>query len=113
MKTLRIYTRKIGSLRPRYRLLALGLIVGLLATACGGLPAPSESTTSNPAGSQNSAASQNSVLNTEEFGLTTEELVRSIEEVESLIAQCMSEAGRRSTEPTKRQPSAIDSNATN
>lgn len=99
MKTLRIYTRKIGSLRPRCRLLVLGLIVGILATACGGLPAPSESTTSNPAGSQssttsqNSAASQNSVLNTEEFGLTTEELVRSIEEVESLIAQCMSEAG--------------------
>jgi hypothetical protein len=93
MKTLRIYTRKIGSLRPRYRLLALGLIVGLLATACGGLPASSESTTSNPAGSQNSTTSQRSVLNTEEFGLTTEELVRSIEEVESLIAQCMSEAG--------------------
>ncbi len=93
MKTLRIYTRKIESLRPRYRLLALGLIVGLLATACGGLPAPSESTTSNPAGSQNSTTSQRSVLNTEEFGLTTEELVRSIEEVESLIAQCMSEAG--------------------
>ncbi len=93
MKTLRIHIQKIGSLRPRYRLLVLGLIVGLLATACGGLPAPSESTTSNPAGSQNSTTSQRSVLNTEEFGLTTEELVRSIEEVESLIAQCMSEAG--------------------
>lgn len=93
MKTIRIYTRKIETVQPRYRLLVLGLILGLLATACSGLTAPSETTTDNPAGSQDSTNNQRSVLNTEEFGLTSEELVRSIEEVESLIAQCMSEAG--------------------
>jgi hypothetical protein len=46
-----------------------------------------------PTATQVSSSSQDSPPGTEEFGLTKEELVTSIEVVESLIATCMSEAG--------------------
>jgi hypothetical protein len=96
--------------------LALCLISGILLIACGGgtespdpvtnTPAASQSSTDNsdnlpseepatntPAASQDSATSQDSLPGTEEFGLTREGLVTTIEAVEALIAECMSEAG--------------------
>ena len=62
----------------RFVLLSLGLIAILLAVACGGGSA---------------AVARGDLPGTEEFGLTKQELVSSIEEVEALIASCMSDAG--------------------
>jgi hypothetical protein len=97
--------------------LALCLTIGVLLVACAGdttLPdqstnalAASQDSAANQEGasSQGNAANQGSDTNeeataneaplpgTEEFGLTKEGLVKSIETVESLIATCMSEAG--------------------
>jgi hypothetical protein len=57
-------------------------------------PDPSVSAANDPpAASQDSTTDQNALPGTEEFGMTKEQLVRSIEGVESLIAKCMSEAG--------------------
>lgn len=65
---------------PRARLLSLlGLGLGiLLLAACGGSPA---------------AVARGALPGTEEFGLTRQELVSSVEQVEELIAACMSDAG--------------------
>ncbi|MBI5566033.1 MAG: hypothetical protein HY870_14150 [Chloroflexi bacterium] len=46
-----------------------------------------------PAASQNSPSTPAALPGTEEFGLSREGLVKSIETVESLIARCMSDAG--------------------
>lgn len=101
----------------RSLILIIVFIIGILLVACGDTAAPQNPTTSdqpanqnsgqtasqnsNQATGQNNAASQNqnnnnspvSMPGTEEFGLTKEGLVTSIEAVESLISQCMSEAG--------------------
>ncbi len=71
----------------RAGLLALGLVMGILVAACGSSSQPPASSADTP------AATQSSLPGTEEFGLTEEELVQSIEAVESLIAKCMSDAG--------------------
>lgn len=58
------------------------------------LPATAEPGLSNtPAASQGSATGQDALPGTEEFGMSKEELVTNIEAVESLIAECMSQAG--------------------
>jgi len=77
--------------RRRFGLLSLGLCIGMLLAACGGGAASPDQATS-PAG-EATAPSQNSLPGPEEFGMTTAELVASVEKAESLIAQCMSEAG--------------------
>jgi len=56
------------------------IVMGFLMVACGGR-------------ANSSTEDQGALPGTEEFGLTREELVQSIEEVESLIADCMSAAG--------------------
>lgn len=74
-------------------LVMLGLVVALLITACNGGSTSSASATHIPEANQGTATPQSGPPGTEEFGLTKEELVRSIEAVEALIAKCMSEAG--------------------
>ena len=92
MITLQPFAQKIRTrvTIPRSRgvgLMALCLIIGVFLVACdGGSPSPDQSTNAP-------AASQDSLPGTEEFGLSQEGLVKSIEAVESLIATCMSEAG--------------------
>lgn len=88
-----------------FRILAIGLfLLGLIS--CGGAGSPDAG--NSPAAKQNSTASQSSTQGTgsgsngmgkaplpgtEEFGLSKQELVKSIEAVESEIARCMSRAG--------------------
>ena len=61
----------------------------LLLTACGG-----SSTTANSSSSQSTAApSADSPPGVQAFGLTDEEFATAVEDTESLIAQCMTEAG--------------------
>lgn len=116
MKTVPNLVRKTGAKLARplshgAALLALCLIVSVLLSACGGGAAlPDQSTKAQAASQSNAAvqedtasqdantteedtASQDNLPGTEEFGLTEEELVEHIESVESLIADCMSEAG--------------------
>jgi hypothetical protein len=70
----------------------MGLVLALLVAACsGGLASPTPLIIS-PVGSQGATALPGPP-GTEEFGMTKEELVRSIEAVEALIAKCMSDAG--------------------
>jgi hypothetical protein len=68
--------------------LALGLLVAFLAAACssGSGSLASSSNTSSASGQQDRPGS-------EEYGLSKQELVQSIEAVEAHIAECMSEAG--------------------
>ena len=117
MKNVQAFAHKIidGATMPRGRRVgpvALCLIIGLLLVACGGAsaapdqpantPAVSQSNTPTPAESQSNtptpAESQDEAPatkepGTEEFGMTQEELVQSIEAVEAGIATCMSDAG--------------------
>jgi hypothetical protein len=116
MKNIQAFAQKIdiiGLRSGRASLFALCLIIGIILVACGGGSAPSSSSTdalaaghegtTAPAESPDSAASEedapdaekseNSEPGTEEFGLTEEELVKSVEAVEAKIATCMSDAG--------------------
>lgn len=68
----------------QYQLLLLALIVFFMTACDGGF-----TSTNLPALTQN----QGILPGTEEFGLSKKELVQNIEDVESLIAQCMNEAG--------------------
>lgn len=61
----------------------------LFLAACGGSP----STNASSSQSTSPSAGQTPLPGTEEFGLTKAGLVTSIESVESLIAECMREAG--------------------
>ena len=80
----RLQSRRVG-------LLALGVVIGILVVACSGnLTIPNPSTSAD---SQDSAEEAGNPTGTEEFGLSREELVTSIERIEELIASCMSEAG--------------------
>lgn len=92
-------------LRSRHAaLLIFGLLIQLLIAACGGntpSTAPASATSASDSSSNGqstatepgAAAETNPALNTEEFGLSKQGLVESIEKVESLIAQCMNAAG--------------------
>jgi len=109
MNTVRNVDRKIRAIAARLQsrrvgLLACGLLIGVLVAACSGgspSPTPSANTSSSapsvntPAASQATATAtgQNRLPGPEEFGMTTTELVESIEAVESLISKCMSDAG--------------------
>jgi len=93
--TARLQSRRVG-------FLAIGLVIGILAAACSGTStSPDPSTTPPVAGQPTGAPSpgqstptvQNRLPGPEEFGMTTQELVTSVEKVESLIAQCMRDAG--------------------
>lgn len=97
-KTVRNVVRKIRALAARRQsrrvgLLAFGLVMGILVAACGSGSPPPASSTNTPAASQGTATGQDRLPGPEEFGMTTEELVKSIEAVESRIAKCMSDAG--------------------
>ncbi len=79
------YNRKIVMLKnivwkKLISIVLSGVIVGLSTSACGG-------------SNRTTTTDQGAVVGTEEFGLTKQELVENIEAVESLIAQCMSDAG--------------------
>ena len=98
MKTVRNAVRKIRAIDARLQsrrvgLLALGLVIGILVAACGGGSQSPDPSANTPAASPASATVQASLPGTEEFGLSKEELVKSIEAVEPLIAKCMSDAG--------------------
>ena len=98
MRIVRNVARKIktitaGRQSDRVGLLTIGLVLALLAAACGsGSTSPAPLTTT-PAASQGGATGQPGRPGTEEFGMTKEELVRNIEAVEALVAKCMSDAG--------------------
>jgi hypothetical protein len=93
--------------RQRTGLLAFALVMVMAVTACDSVFSASVGSVSNvPTTNQDSAASQNAqtvsqeqtisqptLPGTEEYGLSKQELVTSIESVEALIAQCMSDAG--------------------
>ena len=59
--------------------LLLGPVIALLGVACGG--------------GTSAAVARDDLPGSEEFGLTKQELVSSIEQVEELIAECMNDAG--------------------
>jgi hypothetical protein len=98
METIRDVVQEIRTVAARLQSarvspLSLGLVVAIVVAACAdGLPSPTP-LANTPAANQASATKQAGPPGTEEFGLTKEELVRSIEAVEALIATCMSEAG--------------------
>jgi len=82
-----------GRQSGRIGLLTMGLVFALLVAACNGSSISPTPLTNTPAASQGGATRQPGPPGTEEFGMTKEELVRSIEAAEALIAQCMREAG--------------------
>jgi len=83
--------KTVGVRRARRRsVLAASLVVALgLATACGGSSASGEGG-GDPA---QTGADGKPLPGLKEFGLTEEELASDVEEVEALIASCMTEAG--------------------
>lgn len=88
------FTTMATGLHSHYvSLLAFGVVIGILVTACSPSLTASNPAADTPAASQDSATGQDTQPGTEEFGLTREELVTKIETIEELIASCMSEAG--------------------
>ena len=88
---LRMISTKTARLRNnRAALLIVGLVAGISAV---GLLLVSECSATLPIVSDLKIIIQDALPGTEEFGLSKKELVRSIEAVESLISQCMSENG--------------------
>jgi hypothetical protein len=96
------FQRGIKTVRPSVyplRFLTLGTIITFMLMACGGNSPPPAATSENSATTQSSTAEQSNppsrdnLPGTDEFGMTREELVENSEKVESLIADCMSEAG--------------------
>ena len=86
---------------PPSGLLALVMMISLLVTACGSrtsAASPSDAQATAASSSVSSASQQSDGARTvrmgsEEFGLSKQELVETIERVEASIAHCMSEAG--------------------
>ena len=77
----------------RVGFLTFGLVIAIGVAGCAGgstSPGPSANT---PEASRATATVQTRLPGPEEFGMTTTELVESVEAVESLIAKCMSDAG--------------------
>ena len=68
---------------------AVGVV---LLTACGGSSSSDSGSTDSSQTQEPTSAAGNEV-GTEEFGMTDEQLVTTIEKVESLIASCMADAG--------------------
>ena len=74
-------------------LLLMGLVGGILLAACARSSSSPVPSANAPTTSEGIATVQGRLPGPEEFGMTTQELVTSIEAVESLIAKCMSYAG--------------------
>jgi hypothetical protein len=68
-------------------LIAFGVVISILLTACGGQSSQAQAV------GQAGATGKDALPGTEEYGLTKEELVKTIEEVEARISACMNEAG--------------------
>lgn len=91
----------------RVKWLALSLMISVLMVGCGSDSTAAEPESNRPVASEGNSAtpapaseggSSDALPGTEEFGLSKEglvTLVTNIEAVESHIATCMSEAGRR------------------
>ncbi len=88
MRTIRGFVQNRGKgyaiPRRRLRFTLPVLLMSLLLVACGG---------GSPASTEPANSSQEPLPGSEEFGLSKEGLVTSIEAVEASIANCMSEAG--------------------
>ena len=98
MTTVRHVVRSIRAIAARLQsrrvgLLTFGLVIGILVAACAGSSPSPEPSANTPAASQATPTGQNRLPGPEEFGITTTELVKSVEAVESLISKCMSDAG--------------------
>jgi hypothetical protein len=100
MKNVLTFVRKIlasGIEDRRVVWLALLLFAGLLftmvAAGCNAVAPLTDLLSGEPAGGEETAAGQDELPGTAEFGLTQEELVTNVEEVEGLISECMNEAG--------------------
>lgn len=91
VRTIRAITARLQ--RHQFALLVLGLVVAILAAACGGGSQSPVSPTNAPVASPGATPGRARLPGPEEFGMTTEELVKSVEAVETLIAKCMSDAG--------------------
>lgn len=78
------------------RLAGAALAIALIASACGGTPAASP--TSSP-----SAGKKHDPARWREFGMTNEEYAQAIQRVQSLIADCMAKAGFRYIPATVEQ----------
>lgn len=82
----------IGRVRHRFVVLVLAFSLVLMVAACGS-SAPEAAAPADGATAETPSGEAAALPGTEEFGLTREQLVTSIEAVEGLIASCMSEAG--------------------
>jgi hypothetical protein len=85
-----------GGLPAWCRLLAIVLVAlaSLVLAACGGGDSDNASDENGSGDTQDASPNQNGdAVGTEEFGMTDEELVTAIEEVEASIATCMNAAG--------------------
>lgn len=83
-------------MKPFQSCVLLFSLMAVVITACSGAPAataPSPEASPNTSAASQIAANQPGLPGTEEFGLTKEELVRNVEAVEALIAQCMRGTG--------------------
>jgi hypothetical protein len=74
-------------------LLVAGLAIGLTLVSCDAVAPLSDLFSGSPAEGEETTAGESEVPGTAEFGMTMEELVTKVDEVEALIAQCMNEAG--------------------
>ncbi|MEZ4711838.1 MAG: hypothetical protein R3A44_31930 [Caldilineaceae bacterium] len=88
----------------RFHFVIIGLILSLLLAACGGgddeTAAPESGAVSESAAEPEAAASEEEgeedagdLAEKHEFGLTEEEMLDAIDQVEQLVAQCMKDAG--------------------
>lgn len=89
---------KLHNVSSGYRLRAVslwvcGLVFCLALAACNGSAAPAQPAADASAADQGNGAAPAALPGSEEFGLSKQGLVTSIEAVESLIAACMNEAG--------------------
>lgn len=87
-------SRRVYLGSQRLVLVSAVLLIGLILAACNGQGTSSSSAAeTTPNASHESVEKSDALPGSEEFGLTKEGLVTSIEAVESLIAECMNEAG--------------------
>lgn len=87
----------VSKITPRQNLVRQVVIFSLLAIiliACGSKPLSSSSSSStNNSSNSGNTANQKKIPGKDEFGMTSEELYASIENVESEISKCMNDAG--------------------
>jgi hypothetical protein len=96
METLQLFAQKIITHRSQSRrviLLVIGIVMSITVAGCNAVAPLTDLLSGDPAEGEETAAGQDELPGTAEFGLTQEELVTSVEEVEGLISECMNEAG--------------------